>query len=137
MYFFKYLKFGAHTLTPSHPYRDIVEYLLSNGASLLVHDVVSKRTPLHAAAFNGHTDTVQAMLKHLTSTAHIDCVDMMGRTPLMMAVSNGHKDTTQLLVDHGAHVDCTDKHLRTALHRAVSGWGYWVLTIFVSCEKCV
>ncbi len=68
-----------HTHTHTHTHRDIVEYLLSNGASLLVHDIVTKRTPLHAAAFNGHTDTVQAMLKNMTSTTHIDCVDMLGR----------------------------------------------------------
>ena len=39
--------------------RDIVELLLNNSASLLVHDVVTKRTPLHAASGNGHKDTVQ------------------------------------------------------------------------------
>ena len=33
--------------------RDIVEYLLNNSASLLVHDVVTKRTPLHAAGEGG------------------------------------------------------------------------------------
>ena len=30
-------------------YREIVEYLLTSGASLLPHDTVTKRTPLHAA----------------------------------------------------------------------------------------
>ena len=34
--------------------RDIVEFSLNNSASLLVHDVVTKRTPLHAASGNGH-----------------------------------------------------------------------------------
>ena len=29
--------------------RDVVEFLLNNGASLLVHDSVTKRTPLHAS----------------------------------------------------------------------------------------
>ena len=60
-------------------FRDIVAYLLNSGASLLVHDVVTKRTPLHGAAFNGHTDTVAAILKRISSTAHIDCVDSFGR----------------------------------------------------------
>ena len=36
--------------SPSLPlYRDIVEYLLTSGASLLSHDSVTRRTPLHAA----------------------------------------------------------------------------------------
>ena len=59
--------------------RDIVEFLLNNSASLLVHDVVSRRTPLHAAAQNGHRDTVQVMLRNITNSTHIDCVDLHGR----------------------------------------------------------
>ena len=59
--------------------RDIVEFLLNNSASLLVHDVVTKRTPLHAASGNGHKDTVQVMLRNITNSTHIDCVDMYGR----------------------------------------------------------
>ncbi len=100
--------------------RDIVEFLLNNSASLLVHDVVTKRTPIHAAASNGHKETVQVMLRNITNSTHIDCVDMYGRTPLMLAVTPGYNEVAQLLVDHGAQVDCTDKNLRTALHRAVS-----------------
>ena len=60
-------------------HRDIVEYLMSSGATLMVHDLHTKRTPLHAAAYNGHTDTVRMLLKHLTNTSHIDCVDVYGR----------------------------------------------------------
>ena len=30
-------------------FRDIVDYLLSSGASVVVHDIITKRTPLHAA----------------------------------------------------------------------------------------
>ena len=60
-------------------YRDIVEYLMSSGASLMVHDLQTKRTPLHAAAYNGHVETVRVLLRHLTNTAHVDCVDVYGR----------------------------------------------------------
>ena len=60
------------------------------------------------------------MLRNITNSTHIDCVDMYGRTPLMLAVTPGYNEVAQLLVDHGPQVDCTDKNLRTALHRAVS-----------------
>ena len=59
--------------------RDIVEFLLNNSASLLVHDMVTKRTPLHAAARSGHRDTVQVMLRNIINSTHIDCVDSLGR----------------------------------------------------------
>ena len=36
-------------------------------------------TPLHAASGNGHKDTVQVMLRNITNSTHIDCVDMYGR----------------------------------------------------------
>lgn len=56
-----------------------MEFLLNNSASLLVHDMVTKRTPIHAAARNGHKDTVQVMLRNITNSTHIDCVDSFGR----------------------------------------------------------
>ena len=41
-------------------FRDIVDYLLANGASLIVHDLVTKRTPLHAAG--NYNDIVCVLL---------------------------------------------------------------------------
>ena len=60
-------------------YRDIVEYLMSSGATLMVHDLQTKRTPLHAAAYNGHVETMRVLLRSLTNTTHVDCVDVYGR----------------------------------------------------------
>ena len=80
-----------------------MDYLLANGASLIVHDLVTKRTPLHAAgmrnnnnnnnnnncylslslplmtAGNGHVECVQMMLRYLNKSAQIDVVDNQGR----------------------------------------------------------
>ena len=37
-------------------FREIVDYLLANGASLIVHDLVTKRTPLHAAGMRNNNN---------------------------------------------------------------------------------
>ena len=41
--------------------------------------MVTKRTPIHAAAGQGHVECVTIMLKNITNTSHIDCVDVYGR----------------------------------------------------------
>ena len=33
-----------------------MDYLLANGASLIVHDLVTKRTPLHAAGMRNNNN---------------------------------------------------------------------------------
>ena len=93
--------------------------MLSSGASVVVHDIIAKRTPLHAAAGNGHADCIMIMLRYLTKSSHIDVVDSYGRAPLMLAVTNGYANVVQALIEQGAQVDCADKYLCTALHRAV------------------
>jgi ankyrin repeat protein len=103
-------------------HRDIVDFLLNNGASLMVHDLVTKRTPLHAAAGNGYVDCVQIMLRYLNVPSNIDVIDNQGRTPLMLAVTNGHINVVQVLVEYTSQIDSTDKHMCTALHRAVSSF---------------
>ena len=52
---------------------------MSSGATLMVHDLQTKRTPLHAAAYNGHVVTIRVLLRNLTNTTHVDCMCMEGK----------------------------------------------------------
>lgn len=73
-------------------------------------------TALHRAAVNGHTDTVQVLLKH---RMNVQSVDLLGYTPLHRTAEHGHTLTTKLLLDHSAEVNGKDSVGFTPLHRAV------------------
>ena len=124
------------------------------GASVAVHDSVSKRTPVHAAGMNINqyiyykhslqletvTSIAFAFFSNTPTTTPSSTVwtaktgfekinnsyfiDFLVRTPLMVAVANGYTDCAMLLLSTGARVDLTDIYGRTALHRAVSPFRY-------------
>lgn len=65
-------------------------------------------TPLHLAAFNGHTGCIKALVKarHLTAKHHIeiyDCRNQHGDSPLMMAAIRGHLGAVAALLN--SHAD--------------------------------
>ena len=61
-------------------------------------------TPLHSAAFNGHTQIIQIILdyfkKYNISIDHLS----VGLTALQLAVSQGHYEAVHLLISNGANV---------------------------------
>lgn len=57
------------------------------------------RTPLHEAAYYGHTAIVAFLLDH---GADVDALDRWNVTPLQLA-TQGNADIIQLLLNHGAH----------------------------------
>ena len=73
-----------------------------------------KRTPLHLAAENGHTQTVLLLLEHkaeidsLTAEYYIvqagerSMYREIGHTPLIFAIKNGHLETAKILLDNNA-----------------------------------
>ena len=94
--------------------------------------------PLHAAAFNGHTDAIRALLgagagvdqpseafDQVKSqgwkedyTMDFDVDGMDGWTALHCAASNGHVDAMQALLSSGADVAVESRKAGTALHVA-------------------
>ncbi|RPB15118.1 ankyrin, partial [Morchella conica CCBAS932] len=61
-----------------------------------------KRTPLHHAAGNGHSDSVEMLLRH---NAPMEARDIHGSTPLLYAANSGHESTVTILVNESADIN--------------------------------
>jgi ankyrin repeat domain-containing protein 50 len=60
------------------------------------------RSPLHVAAWQGHTAMVDLLLRY---GADVNVVDREQRTPLQSAAWQGHESVVWLLLKNGARVD--------------------------------
>ncbi|KAH9607781.1 hypothetical protein KSS87_022430 [Heliosperma pusillum] len=90
-----------------------VSKLLHAGANILMFDSVRRRTCLHYAAYNGHSECVKAILS-AARTSHVaiswgfarfvNIRDGKGATPLHLAASQGRPDCVHVLLDCGALV---------------------------------
>lgn len=70
-------------------------------------------TPLHYAAFEGHTEVCRVLLE---AGAKVDQTDNDGKAPLMLAAQEGHVSLVkELLTDHGAPPDQKALDGRSAL----------------------
>ncbi|XP_074267950.1 putative E3 ubiquitin-protein ligase XBAT31 [Silene latifolia] len=88
-----------------------VDKLLHAGANILMFDSVRRRTCLHFAAYNGHSECVNAILS-AARTSHVaiswgfarfvNIRDGKGATPLHLAASQGRPDCVHALLDCGA-----------------------------------
>ena len=85
---------------------DAVHYadvLLEWGANVnqKIEAPVGKFAPLHIAAFNGHVDLVQSLLRH---SATVDLEDGQGCTPLWCSINSAHesRDIVRGLIQGGA-----------------------------------
>ena len=95
-------------------YNDIVQLLLTKGASIEVADK-DNSTPLHRAALHGHTSTVKLLL---SKGASIEVTDVDNNTLLHRAALDGHTSIVELLLSKGASIEATNKYLNTPLHHA-------------------
>uniref|UniRef100_A0A4W6G411 Euchromatic histone-lysine N-methyltransferase 1a n=1 Tax=Lates calcarifer TaxID=8187 RepID=A0A4W6G411_LATCA len=78
-------------------------------------DGQSKRTPLHAAAAEGHQEICHMLVQ---AGANLDMFDEEQKTPLMVACENNHLDTVMYLLRAGAAISHKDIMGFTCLHLA-------------------
>ncbi len=104
-----------------------VERLIQAGADVNSNAGRWGRTPLHTAAFYGHTKTAQLLLQ---KGAYVNGRDGSRNTPLHMTVdkgkdkSKGHPETAELLIKNGADVNARNAYGGTSLMWA-SSFGYY------------
>ncbi len=75
---------------------------LDSGMNIESAEPGREHTALHHAAYNGHTATVQFLIKQ---GATIDCRDHEGKTPLIHACTGPFPETVQALIKAGADVN--------------------------------
>ena len=95
-----------------------VEALLAQGADVEAVDKSefgAGKTPLHIAAWRGHTAIVEALL---AKGANVKAVNKDGATPLHEAAYHGHSAIVDALIAHGADVKAVTNDGRTSLHWA-------------------
>ena len=90
-----------------------VRALLKKKANLKVRDE-EKKTALHLAAHDGHTEVVRLLVQKGTRSLQ----DKDKRTPLHMGAPNVHADAVGVLLQSGADPNLYDQNTWTALHYA-------------------
>ncbi|XP_044260060.1 poly [ADP-ribose] polymerase tankyrase [Tribolium madens] len=91
--------------------RDVVEFLLSAGASIQARDDGGLH-PLHNACSFGHADVVRLLLE---AGANPNTRDNWNYTPLHEAAIKGKVDVCIALLQHGAEPDITNSEGKTPL----------------------
>lgn len=76
-----------------------VRELLAYGAPVDEEEQPSGTTALFKAAFSGHIDVMEELMKHGADINHKDC---NGWTPLHDARSGGQQDAVKFLIQRGA-----------------------------------
>jgi len=96
----------ALILAATHGHAKVVSLLIGAGADVNRSERTPKRdlmrTPLTAAARNGHPVVVETLLDH---AAHIDAAPRGDATALMEAAKAGHEQIVTLLIERGADVN--------------------------------
>ena len=92
-----------------------MKYLVEHGAAVNQRDNMRNKTPLTAAAFDGHAEIIKYLLDH---GADINAQSVNGWTALHDAAYIGCFECVKLLVDHG-----TDLHIRNERHETARETG--------------
>ena len=95
---------------------DLAEHLIAEHPEYVNARGGSKETPIHVAAFAGHTNILSLLLEH---GVDVDDRDTRDRTPLHLASMKGRVEAGQCLLDRGADIDARDDRDWTPLLSAV------------------
>ena len=99
---------------------DCVVLLLEQGALVTSNNTISGLTPVHAAARQGHLETLRTLLDNTEEASVVNTLDTcLAATPLMLAAYHGHKRCVELLLEYGSNEEVVDLEGRSALIWAV------------------
>ena len=101
---------------------DVIDRLSGAGPSGLDAHAYDGWTPIHLAAFFGHTDAVNRLIA-LGARVNAWSTNSIHNTPLHAAVAGGRVEAALTLIAHGADVNAADAGGHTPLHIAAEG-GY-------------
>jgi ankyrin repeat protein len=101
---------------------DLIERLLADDPGSIARLSYDGWTPLHLAAFFGHTTTVTTLVR-LGADVNARSTNSVNNTPLHAAVAGGRVDAALTLIEAGATIDARDGGGHTPLHIAAEG-GY-------------
>ena len=79
--------------------KDVVVFLIKQGADVNAASRITGWTPLHVAADKGHLEVVKILV---SAGANVNAKDTVGMTPIRSAIGDGHKDVIEFLKQNGA-----------------------------------
>ena len=94
---------------------EILQLLLKNKGLHVNTEDISRRTPLHYSAENGHKEAVKVLVEY---KAEVDMVDKGGKTPLYLSAAEGHSEIVAFLCENGASLNSKADDGSTPLHQA-------------------
>ena len=95
------------SLAARHNTRDVIQWLVSQGADPLKKDLRGFN-PVHHAAINGREETVRYFLDLDESLLFVRCEG--GLTLLHLAAWGGHTQLVEFLLNQGLDVNCASNH---------------------------
>jgi uncharacterized protein len=100
-----------------HAQKDVVAYLLENGADVNAKDRNGGFTPLDLALSSFHAKDIVPLL--LDKGADVNTASKQGLTPLDEVAMRGQKELVEMLLKHNAIVDARDSKGNTPLLWAI------------------
>ena len=94
-------------------FRELTKDLIAENPEYINATGWYKRTAMHAAASEGHTQILSLLIDH---GVDVECRDIWGNTALHLVTSQSAKlEAGQFLVDRGADIDATNQYNETPL----------------------